>query len=54
MKQLGKSSPATTPASSWPGKNLNDDIASLVKDGLRRDVQQAAHAVAVVSDGLRA
>jgi hypothetical protein len=43
MKQLGKS-----------GKNLNDDIASLVKDGLRRDVQQAAHAVAVLSDGLRA
>lgn len=33
-----------------PGKNINDDIAALVKDGLRPDVQQAADLVRVTGN----
>jgi len=32
------------------GKNINDDIAALVKDGLRKDIQQAADVVRVTGN----
>lgn len=33
-----------------PGKNINADIATLVEDGLRADVQQAADVLRVIGN----